>query len=110
MHSTDVVAYTYQADTYCPGCILTMLAAKHGVTPDAVDVEGALEEFAELDGMDYNDPYSYDSDDFPKVVFADSANDADYDHCANFADPHFKEVCDQHIAHDPKDCARWRTS
>jgi hypothetical protein len=64
VHATTVVGYTYAADTYCHDCI--------------VDVIGPLDERAEALGIDTDDERSYDSDDFPKVVFASQVEDAEY--------------------------------
>jgi len=114
MRSDTVVAYTYQADIYCPGCIAQMFTEPdtgdgvNAVQAQWMSTEDILERVAERRGIDYSDPYSYDSDDFPKVVLADQANDADFDHCGNMHDDKFKDVCDRHIAHDERDCRRWR--
>jgi len=114
MRSTDIVAYTYQADIYCPGCIAWMFTEPdtgdgvNAVQAQWMSTEDILERVAERRGIDYSDPYSYDTDYFPKVVLADQANDADFDHCGNMHDDKFKDVCDGHIAHDEKDCRRWR--
>lgn len=65
MHATTIVGYTYDADTYCDGCTVDML--------------GPLDELAESLGIDPEDERSYDSSDFPKVIFADSVEDDE--HC-----------------------------
>jgi len=75
----DVVGYQYQADFFCPACqldLVTMDLVEQGirfaVLPDA---ESALDALAERAGIDRNDEWSYDSDDFPKVIFRDQADD-----------------------------------
>jgi len=111
MHSTDVAAYTYHADIYCPRCIAQMFTDASDlldVQAQWMSTEDILEHVAKLRGIDYSDSYSYDSDHFPKILFVDNVNDVDYDHCGNMHDDKFKDVCDGHIAHDEKDCRRWR--
>src|SRR5215217_3593611 len=108
-HATDIVAYTYEAGIYCPGCIKQMFSE---YVPANVawelSTEEVLKEAAGQEGIDYSDPYSYDTDNFPKVVFSSDANDADWEHCANMHDKKFEEVCEGHIDHDPSDCLKWR--
>lgn len=64
--------YSYQANTYCPDCILVVVT---GVQSQALvgreSVEDALTHIAKAKGIDYADEYSYDSDDFPKVITAE---------------------------------------
>lgn len=70
-HSTDIVGYTYRADTFCIRCTgLEMVEA--GITrvlvpesPDEIDM------VIRQHDVDPEDLYSYDSDQFPKVVFRD---------------------------------------
>ena len=69
MRSTDIVAYTYQAELLCPDCVLVAVDTYHLPNEDA---EGALDRAARLRGIDREDESSFDSDEFPKVVFADS--------------------------------------
>lgn len=96
MHATHIAAYVYSADVYCPDCIAATAervlrengyadeiedAAREGSPVDvgvfALRAEGLLARWAKLDGINQYDPYSYDSDDFPKVVLADSIEDGD---------------------------------
>jgi len=117
MHSTDIVAYTYNADIYCPGCIAQMFTEPdtgdgvNAVQAQWMSTEDILGRVAEQRGIDYSDPHSYDSDEFPKPLFLNNVNDAEFDHCGNMNDTKFKEVCEQHIAHDEygsTGCYRWR--
>lgn len=72
LHATDIVAYTYRAETLCPSCVMaaeqanaqTFQASTH------TDAELFLAEAAEHLGVDRMDERSFDSDEFPKVVFA----------------------------------------
>lgn len=100
--ATDVVAYTYKADVWCPDCIFDV--AKLGVFNaggamsygDAYGrVEEALGEWASLIGLNRADEYSFDSDDFPKVIFGSQVNDETWEHCGQ---------CHEHIDHNDRDC------
>lgn len=77
-HSTDIVGYTYQADIWCPGCtrnaFIDKLAINYGRT-----TENVLDAVAKLHEIDRHDERSYDSDDFPKVIFADG--EAEMERC-----------------------------
>lgn len=78
MHATDIVAYTYRAETLCPHCIMARFNAD-GRLGD--DVEKVLQWHAKLRGIDIFNERTYDSGDFPKVVFADQAH-----HCEDCKD------------------------
>lgn len=70
-HATDIVGYIYKADIYCPGCILGELGAGvYGGT-----TEQSLSRLADERGIDRFDEYSFDSDEFPKVVFRSQIED-----------------------------------
>lgn len=92
MKSFHIVAYTFQADIVCPDCIAKWAAEQlrieeykpfdvEQVIKDkgpAYDVgvfayrsESLLEEVATIWQINLEDQYSFDSDDFPKVIFAD---------------------------------------
>lgn len=72
--SFDIAAYTYQAELLCGGCIVkatvkTKTLRDELVTP--ADIEGWLDWLAKSVRVDRRDEGSFDSDDFPKVVFVD---------------------------------------
>lgn len=72
----DIVGYTYRADLYCPGCILEAMV-RHGDASPAVrdfteSVESTLDHLADCMALDRSDERTFDSGDFPKVVFRDS--------------------------------------
>jgi len=77
-HSTDIVGYTYKADNYCTGCIIDALPTGEGEEFDGwkltsgirMSTEKNLTELAYAFGIDRNDEYSFDSSEFPKVIFA----------------------------------------
>lgn len=64
---STIIGYTYQADTYCPGCIEG--AYGDNTYSAAMFPEEALDALAASAGIDRMDERSYDSEDFPKVVF-----------------------------------------
>jgi hypothetical protein len=75
VHATDIAGYAYRAEAYCPGCTLLAL----GLAPTAY-VEGALDDEAARLGIERHDEHSFDSGDFPKVIFADEIHG---DACGN---------------------------
>lgn len=84
--ATDVVAYTYDADTYCPDCTLALVKARHPLdyplssTVQASDTaEDILRTVAKSLRLGNEDESSYDSDDFPKVVFSSQIDEPE--HC-----------------------------
>ena len=68
-HLTDVVAYSYHADLYCPNCTEAIVAG-----PDCADLDAAARRL----GIDAEDESTYDSGAFPKVVFRDQALPDDF--------------------------------
>jgi hypothetical protein len=85
----EIVGYTYQAETLCPGCTIASLPTGPGEAFDGwrdvtgrMSAEDNLSELACAFGIDRNDESSYDSDEFPKVVFASSVEgDETCDRC-----------------------------
>ena len=78
VRSDEIVGYTYQAELLCPGCtaeaFLKTRTVKDYVREDLSRVEEMLDFFAKAEGIDREDLYSYDSDDFPKPLLACQAN------------------------------------
>lgn len=77
MNATDISSYIFWADLYHPECILEVLTSTQeyngwalapGAPPEPV--EDQLNEIAATFGVDRTDETSFDSGDFPKVVFA----------------------------------------
>lgn len=89
MQSFAIVGYTYTADIYCPDCIGKQLSANY---PDAlqswrfdyVTTESDLNRAANLLELERMDEHTFDSDQFPKVIFADSECG---EHCGNCHKP-----------------------
>ncbi|MFI5405110.1 MAG: hypothetical protein ACHQ1D_01215 [Nitrososphaerales archaeon] len=99
MKSFHIAAYVFQADIVCCDCIaewaknelmkegyaeetVEEIAMYHGVGYDAGVFghrsETLLHYIASHRGLNLEDDYSYDSDDFPKVVFADQVEGKEY--------------------------------
>lgn len=76
-HATDIAGYSYQADTYCPSCIVAAVTGIGCPCPDS-DTENHLDGIAAGRGIDRYDERSYDSGDFPKVIFV---SDLEGDDC-----------------------------
>ena len=79
----DIVGYTFNADIYCPEHIIAALPTGDGEAYDGwavaqpwVNVEDNLSEIAYAFQIDRMDERSFDSGDFPKVVF-DSSTEGD---------------------------------
>jgi hypothetical protein len=90
----DIEAYAYQADLYCPRCMVRFfdhVAPRLPRYPELI-----LELAAELLGINREDESSFDSGDFPKVVLGINLNDDRYDHCGS---------CGDCLDHDHGDCA-----
>ena len=67
----DVAAYSYWAELYCPTCVIEAMIATGLAAPAARDmaVEDALDQCADALAVDRGDEPSFDSHEFPKVVF-----------------------------------------
>ena len=87
-HAFDIVAYTFQADTFCPECIVSQLPTGDGEAfdgwgiaeryPHNVAVEANLTEIATAFGIDRMDEHTFDSGDFPKVVFSSQVEEQEW--------------------------------
>lgn len=83
VHATDIVGYTFRADNRCAGCTI------HAVYADPrfdgwrladgvrMSVEANLDEIAAAFQINRADESSYDSDEFPKVIFASMVEGAE---------------------------------
>ena len=80
MKSYDVVGYTYQAELVCRPCMRSIAANQieaRGWNSEYVSLDRLMSTWAtDIAGVDEGDESSFDSGDFPKVVFADQ-NQAD---------------------------------
>ena len=86
---TAAAGFTFKADIFCPACIVPAMAA----TPEYegwglaegvdIEIEENLDEMAAAFGVDRDNEYSFDSDEFPKPISADQANG---EACSNCGD------------------------
>lgn len=76
MAMSEVVAYVFRADIFCPACILSQVNSS-SVVGLLEDTEGALDTFAKVRGIDRYDEHTYDSEEFPKVIFSDLVDGSD---------------------------------
>ena len=81
----DIVGYTYRAETLCPDHIVAQLTANPGDVnhADATigNAEAHLDLLARLKGIDRMDEHSFDSGDFPKVIFSSATEGDTCDKC-----------------------------
>lgn len=71
MSATDIVGYTYKAEQYTPAGIIEQGLIEGWLAPAArsMNVEEVLDQAQHYVGVDREDERSYDSEEFPKVIF-----------------------------------------
>jgi hypothetical protein len=81
---TEIVAYTFQAAIFHPHCIVAALPTGEGeefdgwalaAGADPMSVEDNLSEIAAAFGIERMQEDSFDSGDFPKIVFGSQVED-----------------------------------
>lgn len=83
MKSYAIVGYTFNTENYCTEDIREMFVTSAGFTaPAFATTEDVLDSVATNMGIDRSDESSYDSSDFPKVIFA-SQIESDEEYCGN---------------------------
>ena len=76
-----IVAYTYDAETLCGECVVKALTFDDKLLH--YSTEDALDALAKVMNIDRQDEYSFDSSEFPKVVFDTQIEEIELcDHCA----------------------------
>lgn len=67
----EIAAYCYRAEIFCPSCVIDAMIAAGDAAPAARDMsaEGVLDQCAGASAIERDDEVSFDSDEFPKVVF-----------------------------------------
>ena len=73
MKAWTIIGYAYKADIYCSVCVVERLREDNPEAP-TYTVEDTAKEF----GIDTENEHTFDSDDFPKVVFAADIEEAEY--------------------------------
>lgn len=87
-NSFDIVGYTYKADIYCGECVLDELARdiNAGYVEAAREMgfstEKVLNRLALRIPLDREREETFDSGDFPKVIFRDQTDVADDEQCS----------------------------
>lgn len=61
-----IVGYIFNADIFCPDCIFPQLTGSIPMYP----VETELDDYAKLRQINRQDERTFDSSDFPKVIFS----------------------------------------
>lgn len=79
----DIVGYIYKAETYCPDdAVRTYLACNPEAPTQGLngrDAESVLDILCQWANVHRYNESSYDSDNFPKVIFRDQCDDRTYD-------------------------------
>ena len=92
VRESTIVGYAYRADLWCGPCVRGELRHRHPVTLGnylcTYDQECTLDEWVDMAasrlGVDRQDEYTFDSDDFPKIVtlgHLDFHSNEDLDEC-----------------------------
>lgn len=84
-HSSSIAAYMYAAELVCPDCITVIATEQIEKLDEGASARGTCDGFpdqlvarwARRANIDINDEHSYDSDTFPKVVFADQVDEGE---------------------------------
>lgn len=85
-NSADIVGYMYKADLYCPRCIVGKTQKVWSPNePEPMEAEAILDRLAQYLYIDRNDESSFDSGEFPKVVYGHmiSRGQGDDDRCGS---------------------------
>ena len=80
MKSWDIVAYVFNAEILCRPCMRRKAAFSveaMSINSEFVGVEDLLDIVAKSRGIDREDEHSFDSDEFPKVVFLDQIGESE---------------------------------
>ena len=67
-----IVGYTFMTENICPTCTINRMIGAGLASPGARDmrVEDVLDQIAASEGIDRTDEHTFDSGEFPKVIFA----------------------------------------
>jgi len=68
MLSIEPAGYTYKAELLCPNCTIEALKGESRAELYDSSDEATIRILANRAGVDYSEPRSYDSSDFPKPV------------------------------------------
>jgi hypothetical protein len=75
--SDEIAAYTYQADIYCPACLIETMIADGIAAPATRDMptDDVLEQCAGALAIDRHDDTTYDTSEFPNLFSTGSPDD-----------------------------------
>jgi hypothetical protein len=78
-YSDQPIGYTYKAEHHLPAAVVQEMIAAGLLSPAARSMNPveAIEMAASANAIDFEDLYSFDSDDFPKPIFVDQINEDD---------------------------------
>lgn len=90
--SFDIVGYTFNGNNYCPEDMkliaLTVLVGDNQSIAPETTTEDVLKEWSTRLGIDPTNEHSYDSSQFPKVIFRDQLDDEEIsDVCGTCQNP-----------------------
>lgn len=86
MNASTIVGYTYRAENYCPDHIVAQLTANPGNSGHATarigggeieNVDAHLDLLARVAGINRKDEDTFDSGDFPKIIYVDQLDEAE---------------------------------
>lgn len=77
----QIVGYQYRAEQYCPDCLVRVLTPAGHNQVIAGTTEAMLDALADAAGVNREDEYTFDSDDFPKVILSVQVEGSDLDRC-----------------------------
>lgn len=108
MRPDDLVGYSYRAENYCEEHILNAMIGDFPVNfykKKSATVERTLNLLAECDPceIDREHEHSFDSEDFPKVLFRDGCTEV-----RDFGDDETCGACGRNLAQAP--AIDWRTA
>ena len=74
-----IAGYTYQAENFMPADLIEYMIGQGAASPAArsMTVEEALDQIAQANAIDRYDERSFDSGDFPKVIFEEQLTEDD---------------------------------
>jgi hypothetical protein len=83
---SDIIGYTYNADNFTPKALIEFMVQLRELSPAAIDMlpEVALNQLADVYCIDRDNEYSFDSEDFPKVIL--KFTDADITEFVGYSD------------------------
>lgn len=76
----EIVGYTYRADLYRPEELIETFIGQRRLAPGArgMRAEDALDQLAAIEDIDRDDERTFDSGEFPKVIFRCNLDDGDF--------------------------------